>query len=177
MGHSELPAFEQPDLDDEAMIISFGWTSDALLAGFKDTTRRDWDREYVRLCQSSGRLIDRYILDAWDALPRVKSKNPKMIARVQLKAEPLLSRELPPTDYAREGFEWLSRHGYTLNGIPPLETWRGWEYIWRGENIAQPANPLWVIRFNVVELTQAGRDRRDQLLQEGKEIRPLPMVS
>lgn len=167
---------------DGTMIISFGWTSDALLAGFKDTTRRDWNPAYVTNNKNAGRLVDRSYLDAWDALPRVVSKDPHKIAKIRLKVDVLPSRELPSTDFAREGFEWLERYGYTLAGRAPSTLWHDWRWNWYGDpehgiKRTTIAEPLYLVRFNIVELTQAGRDRRDQLLQEGKEVRDLAMVA
>lgn len=168
--------------ESDPMIISFGWTSDALLAGYKDTTRRAWDPDRIRREMARGHWRDRCVLDAWDALPRVVVKNPKPIAKIRLKVDCVYSKDMPDEDVDREGLRWLDHHGYLCDGIQPLRLWESWRWIWYGDPehgiaVTGDAAPLWVVRFNVIELTQAGRDRRDQLLQEGKAVRPLPMVA
>jgi len=86
------------------MIISFAWTVDALLAGRKTCTRRQWGDRYfgqwVRAWRE-GRLIH----DAWDKLPRAGGRK---IARMELTCEPYRQalRDMPVEDLEAEGGYW-----------------------------------------------------------------------
>ena len=145
-----------------AVIISFGWTSDAVLAGFKDTTRRDWTPRHVRQFHA-GQLVD-----AWNATPRVVVKNPHKFATIRLTADPELSDILPREDYDREGFKWLDDYGYRLSGLTPLDLWNRWE---QGFGSPDPPPPLYIIRFEVVEFTEAGWTRIEELRRLKREVR------
>ena len=49
-------------------IISFGWTSDALVAGAKTVTRRDWKDRFVNQWSKGDQA------QAWDKSPRAGGK-------------------------------------------------------------------------------------------------------
>lgn len=155
------------------MIISFGWTSDALIAGAKDTTRRDWSQPWFERMQALGHYTAGDVVDAWDALPRVKSKNPAHIARIQILTDVKASRDLPEGDYEREGFAWLQRYGYTLNGKTPETLWRNWADAfdpYRKVDAERNSPPVYVVRFKVVRLTPAGLKRWSELHEMGREM-------
>lgn len=85
------------------MIISFAWTTPALLAGSKSVTRREWDYAYA---QSFKRGM---LVDAWDKSPRYGGKK---VGTIRLTADPSYEamRSMPDDDYEREGFAYLDEH-------------------------------------------------------------------
>lgn len=121
-------------------MLSFGWTTEAVLARAKDTTRRDWKRSHAE------KYHDGMLLDAWNASPRNPSKNPHKVAIIRLTADPVLESTLnaPPEDYAREGFTYLQARGIRVDGLLPDELWANWHN-------PHLARDLWVVRFDVVE--------------------------
>jgi hypothetical protein len=115
-------------------IISFAWTTPALLAGRKTVTRREWDTDYALRFQE-GELVA-----AYDRSPRAKGKQ---VATVRLTRAPYVEEaaKAPDDDWEGEGFAYLTERGFTLHGLSPREMWDGWK----------ADNPLlWVVRFEVV---------------------------
>jgi hypothetical protein len=84
-------------------IIAFAWTSPALIARAKDTTRRDWTADYAKRWKAGQ------IAQAYDNGPR---RGGKKIGEIRLTQAPHLERTrfMPDADYRREGLEWLDRH-------------------------------------------------------------------
>lgn len=121
------------------MIISFGWTTPAILAGRKTVTRREWDPDYA------DRFYEGQVVDAWNTSPRNTRGNPRKIATIKLTAKPYLerAREAPDEDYEGEGFAYLTEIGRKVNGHTPEAMWRAWKL----------ENPqLWVVRFEILEV-------------------------
>lgn len=123
------------------MIISFGWTTPAILARRKTVTRREWDPRYA------DRFYEGQVCDAWNTSPRNVRGNPRKIATIRLTAKPTyeLTRQAPPEDWEREGFEYLSANGHKVGKLTPEELWNQWH---RHDNYAR----LWVVRFEIVEV-------------------------
>lgn len=132
-------------------IISFGWTTPALVAGAKTCTRRDWKARYAESFRP-GEIVTAY------------SKNPRAhghpVARIAIESVspqrvPML--DAPLSDYAREGFEWFDEHpahrepamraiaqGFGLHaGTTMLDLWREW--VLSGDS-------LYVVRFHLEEV-------------------------
>src|SRR3712207_3360782 len=65
------------------MMISFAWTTPALLAGKKTVTRRDWSDDYAR------RFRPGLIVDAYDQSPRRGGRKIGTIRIVSVRKEPL----------------------------------------------------------------------------------------
>jgi len=85
-------------------IISFAWTTPALLAGRKTCTRRDWDAAYA----SQFRPGD--VVAAYDKSPRYGGKKVAEVAVVRAPyQEPLAA--MPDEDYEAEGFAFLYAQG------------------------------------------------------------------
>lgn len=120
------------------MIISFAWTSPALIAGRKTVTRRDWTPEHAAKFRAGDTV------QAYDANPR---NGGKRIALIRLTADPYVERsnETPPEDYAREGFAYLLDNGHTDKGVTALDIWIDWH-----------RNPVdqYVVRFEVITLEE-----------------------
>jgi len=117
------------------VIVSFSWTSSALLAGAKVVTRRDWDPVHAEHYRA-GQLVD-----AWDRLPRVKGA--KRIGTIRVSRPPYRqsSDQTTPEDFHREGFAWLQRYGTTDDVVRVSEIWAGWHQ--------HPAQ-LFVLEFDLV---------------------------
>lgn len=103
------------------MIISFAWTTPALLAGEKTVTRRAWTPEHA------ARFREGDLVDAWNRSPRVgRSRGARKVATIRLTRDPWLQHtdEMRPEDFRREGFRWLREHGEaeTVDRITAL--WR-----------------------------------------------------
>lgn len=121
------------------MIISFGWTTPALLAGAKTVTRRDWAPIHARRFKA-GMLVD-----AWNTSPRNVKGKPRKIATIRLTedAHPQWTPDVPGSDYRAEGFVWLHEHGLQVDGVAPPALWSRW--------LHEP-RLLYVVRFEVVEV-------------------------
>ena len=122
------------------LIISFSWTTPAVVAEVKRVTRRDWDREYAKF------FTKNMLCQAYDKSPRVGGKQ---FGVIKLTREPYLESTAiaPAIDYRLEGFEHLTRIGATVQGMTPAELWDEWH--------VRP-QVLYVVRFRLVELTKYG---------------------
>jgi hypothetical protein len=118
-------------------IISFAWTTPALLAGKKTVTRRDWNPRYAATFRS-GELVA-----AYDRQPRYRGKQ---VAVIRLTATPTLesTADAPEGDYAAEGFEYLAELGAKIDGLSAPALWRVWH--WKPRD-------MWVVRFELVQIT------------------------
>lgn len=116
-------------------IISFAWTTPALLAGEKTCTRRDWSDDYAKSFHE-GNLVA-----AYDRSPRVGGKQ---VATIQLTRDPFkqFTASIADSDWYAEGFEYLTKIGVRVNGLTPKELWQRWR-----------THPqlLWVVRFQMIE--------------------------
>lgn len=124
-------------------IISFAWTSPALLAGHKTVTRRDWNDDYAK-----GFRPD-MIVSAYNRSPRHRGERIAIIRIVSVTKE--RDSETPDSDYAGEGFAWFEQHPEQLpkgERICYLETvtWESFERWRRG------SGESWVCRFELVEV-------------------------
>jgi len=131
-----------------AMIVSFAWTSAALIAGHKTCTRRDWTPDYGKRFKAGTEIT------AYDRSPRVHGKP---IARLRLTADARYEADAdaPDTDYVAEGFAHYAAHPEQLpkgNRLAYLDT-VSWESFchWR-----EAGGHSWVIRFAVIELLATG---------------------
>lgn len=119
-------------------IISFGWTTPALLAGQKTVTRRQWKDSYAR------RFVAGQQCQAWDKLPRTGQG--KAVGVIQLIQAPYLQRsdDIPLDHWYREGFDYLHRQQIPLNAnTTALGLWCQW--------ITNPED-LWVVEFKLVKV-------------------------
>lgn len=114
-------------------IISFAWTTPALLAGVKTCTRREWSPRYAKSFYK-GELVQ-----AWDKLPRAKGKR---VGTIRLTADPFLSNEYPDSDYTNEGLRWMERNRHLIQGVSPYQFWNQWR---------REPKDRWVVRFELVE--------------------------
>lgn len=150
------------------MNLSMAWTTDAVLAGFKDTTRRQWTD---RTLETYQRIYDLGApVNLYDKSTRQHGQH---VASAVLTDMPIRTAKLPPQDYDREGFTWLAHYGYRLSVLgheraTPEELWRDF--------LARP-EPLVVVRFKLISLTAVGVARRWALKEDGKLIQRIEGVA
>ena len=123
-------------------IISFAWTTPALLAGYKTVTRRDWTADYA------GHFSKGDLVQAYNRNPRW---NGRRVATIRLIQDPYLesTRRVAPSDYIDEGFAYLESIGAKVDGLTPQALWESWH--------VDPQN-LWVVRFEVVGIAPGLRE-------------------
>lgn len=126
-------------------ILSYAYTTEALLAGVKFRTRRRWSRRYA--LSFHGAEVEQ----AWNRSPRVGGF---YLGDVQLTADPFEQRtgQMTEEDYSIEGLAWMEDHGLmvpvsTPGGPPAPMQPREFFEKWREEN-----ETLWVVDFVPVKL-------------------------
>lgn len=117
-------------------IISFAWTTPALLARHKTCTRRDWNKEYAK------RFMRGELAQAYNNSPRIGGK-PVGIIMLTQSPYPEWSNDIPASDWKAEGFEYLTEIGATVHGLTPRQVWDDWK---------QRPRVLWVVRFELREV-------------------------
>ncbi len=127
-------------------ILSFAFTSPALLAGVKSVTRRDWHPDYAR------RFHPGDLVQVWDHSPRQHGRQIATIRIVSVRRE--LDSDAPDSDYEAEGFAWLEAHPEHLPTSRRVgymvQVSRAWFDHWR-----ESGGASWVVRFEVVTVTGA----------------------
>jgi hypothetical protein len=120
-------------------IISFAWTTEALLAGHKTVTRRNWQDSYA------AKFRPGEIVQAYDRQPRFKGRKVAVIRILSVTKEP--NYLIPDSDYEAEGFAWARENGAPHDAIADLHEWDGF-CDWRNNG-----ETMWVIRFELLEVT------------------------
>lgn len=125
-------------------IISFGWTKEALLAGAKTVTRRNWKDSYARSFKAGERL------QAWSKVPYAGGKR---IGTIEL-THPLVKERTGLMDslhdYRDEGFWWMHHNGIKLpigSPWPDMDAYHAFNE-WMKADV-----PMWVVRFRLIEVT------------------------
>jgi len=116
------------------MIISFAWTTPALLSGEKTRTRREWSDEYAKRCKVGD------LIQAYDKQPRFKGKKVAVIKIIGIKKEDITL--MPEDDYFKEGFAYLERVGKKIFNQDPKIAFKEWR---------EEGGKYWVIDFELVE--------------------------
>ena len=118
-------------------IVSFAWTTPALLARRKTCTRSKWLGRFAERFQA-GELVQ-----AWDKQPRFKGKR---VGIIRLTEKPYLesTADAPDSDWEAEGCAYLESIGAKVGKLPPRQLWRIWRELKPQE--------LWIVRFEVVEI-------------------------
>lgn len=106
------------------MIISFAWTTAALLSGQKSVTRRDWQQKYAAQFRPGD------LVDAWDRLPRAHGKKVATIRITAVRHEAGTcdgadGHLLDDTDRVLEGVTWSERNGIAVPD-PHFASWEAW---------------------------------------------------
>lgn len=121
-------------------IISFAWTTPALVVGEKRCTRRDWNDDYARRFKAGD------VLAAYDRSQRVGGQP---VGTIRLTRAPYYSAELPEEDFQAEGFVCLTELGAKVNGSKPTDVWLSWKRYPEAQ---------WIVRFELVDLTPYGEE-------------------
>lgn len=126
------------------MIISFAWTTPALLAGAKTMTRRAWKQ------QQAAKFRAGMLVDAWDHVPRVRGA--RKVATIRITRDPWQQRTslMTEDDFKREGIAWLVQSGIKprdVAGVTPTHSWRQWWGQW-----IQADELVYVVEFELVEV-------------------------
>lgn len=123
------------------MIISFGWTAPALVAGAKTVTRRQWVDSHAE------KFKRRDLVKAYDRSPRWGGKEVATIRIAKdLYKEPI--SEMPDVDWFHEGFEYMFQHPELIPKSSPFKT-ASWEEFeeWRASG-----GVYWVVPLRLVEV-------------------------
>lgn len=133
------------------MIISFAWTTPALLAGAKTMTRRDWSPSHAAHFKP-GMLVD-----AWDRSPRTGKG--RKVATIRITKAPWRQRTglMTQADLDREGITWLKEHGYDApppygGTALPRSAWNLWAGDWVASN-----ETVYVVEFELVDVERTMR--------------------
>ena len=127
------------------MIISFAWTTLPLLTGDKTVTRRRWTKDYASRFHAGD------LVDAYDRSPRAGGQK---VATIRLTCDPYRERlaDMPEEDLAAEGGLWESKEEF-------IELFGG-----------SPEDEVTVIRFELVQVTDAGLDPLFDLAEGSRQI-------
>lgn len=121
-------------------IITFAETTQALLAGRKTVTRREWKDSYAATFKRGE------LLQAWDKNPRTRQGKKVAIIRLAAVPEHQRARDIPDEDWDAEGFGYMADRGLTLfGGMTPYAVYVAWQ-------MADSSELLWVVRFELVEV-------------------------
>lgn len=130
--------------------ISFAWTTDALLAGRKTCTCRDWEPEYAKKFRA-GELVA-----AFDRSPRYGGKQ---IATLRLTHDATFGvlKDIVPDAYEREGFAYYDEQVAAGNEKAIAAVKRGLHLpegvtLRRYLDVAGGSWGEWIVRFEVVEV-------------------------
>lgn len=114
------------------MIISFAWTTPALLAGRKTVTRRQWSEKHA------SRFKEGTVVQAYDKSQR---NGGKQVAT--LRVDSIIherTKFMTEQDYEGEGFAYLyHERGVEETSPQAFEAWR------------KADMPMWVVRFSVID--------------------------
>jgi hypothetical protein len=126
-------------------IITFAWTTPALVAGAKTTIRQPWSETIASRFHAGSEVA---------AYDRVGNSGGRQVACIRLTDAPVHQRfcDIPDEDYEREGWAWLHAHADLLPGyIKASDFSRESFEKWR----SRPGG-IWVVRYELVGLTPYG---------------------
>ena len=114
------------------MIISFAWTTPALMAGRKHKTRRSWPESYAKKFHA-GQIVDGY-----DRSPRYGGK---LARKIRLLKDPYQqpTEQMTEQDFEDEGFKWMEEQKMLMRGRSPREFFEEWK---------EAGELVWVVEFD-----------------------------
>ena len=125
-------------------IISFAYTTPALVARRKTVTRRDWYDQYAQ----RWKPFDQF--QAYDRSPRYGGQAVAICEVLSVCKEPM--RAMPDDDFEEEGFAYLAECKIKPPRTCPLQSFTPEEFaIWRDSD-----RDVWVIRFKLLRVLNSG---------------------
>ena len=103
-------------------IISFAWTTDALLQGRKTVTRRNWKKQMV---------FKNETVQAYNRQPRFGGKPVALIRIIDIRQEPLFY--ITDEDEIKEGHLWGNAENYIKSYLDAYPGMKGYDMVWRIE--------------------------------------------
>jgi hypothetical protein len=148
-------------------IISFSWTSAALVCGRKSVTRRQWAPRHAARFKRGDEVW------AYDKTPRVGGK-PLAIIRLTEDASFQADRDAPDSDWEGEGFAFYWENPMvmpeSIYGEPARHSFFSWENF---EDMRRYVfGESWVVRFELVSLEPAGAElkrRTEEKIARGQQ--------
>lgn len=131
------------------MLISFAWTTPALLAGRKTCTRRTWAASHAAKFKIGT------IVSAYDRLPRIGGRK---VATIRITTDPILERlaSAPLSDFDAEGFRYFSEHPERAPQNPAAAWIRDITSEDAFRRYCRLNDALfWTVRFELVEVCDA----------------------
>lgn len=124
------------------LIISFAWTTPALLNFAKTCTRRHWNDQYA------ARFKEGMYCQAWNRSPRVGGEQ---VGTVYLTTTPYQERTSAMTerDFVSEGLAWMEKRGVMINGLTPRGFFERWKKL---------DELVWVVRFQLVSTVPVAQE-------------------
>ena len=116
-------------------IISFAWTTPALLKKRKTRTRREWNDKYASMFKVGD------LIQAYDKQPRFKGKRIAIIKITKIRKEALF--DMPSEDFELEGFKYFEEKGLKIWNKEPADAFNEW---------AESDDEVWVIDFKIIKL-------------------------
>lgn len=144
-------------------IISFDWTTPALLAGRKTCTRRDWSVSYA------SRFKQDEVCQAWDHLPRTRKG--RKVGDIRLTVTPYLESlaEMPDEDFEAEGFAFFEEYPHLLPAkAGPMALSFEWWRHWHG------SISMVVVRFKLEDIV---KDVLQELEAAGRPVASFPLAT
>jgi hypothetical protein len=135
------------------MILSFGWTTPAVVIGKKCVTRRQWAERTIRIYE---RLIG-HDVDAADSGLQYGGKVFGRVKILDVKRDDD-TRKMLEDDWYHEGFDALEALGLKVGRYAPDELWS----FWKHEN----TEPYTRVQFALVSLNQYGDELRQKWQEE-----------
>jgi len=129
-------------------IMSFAWTTEALLASAKTETRRDWKNGYAHKFHRGD------LVAAYNRNPKFRGEQVATILLIEDPVRESLLDPLPAGAWEAEGIPWLLAHGIRRNKSLPTteEEFRAW---------CREAQP-WIVRFKLVEKVKATDEKEEK---------------
>lgn len=121
-------------------IISFAWTTPALLAGAKTVTRRHWKPGYAARFKAGDFIL------AYDKSPRAHGRPVAIIRLIQAPHYESLAK-MPDADFQAEGFGYLAMHGWRKVGSMRDSLVDMKEHF---EQSHREGYSMWVVRFDLI---------------------------